>query len=68
MPLCRGTEKLSNYTPGEGSSAFYIYLYILLTGADKVCRWEKAHYYLGKHYNKIIESEKAKPLGKEAQI
>ncbi|OOO03775.1 phosphatidylinositol 3- and 4-kinase catalytic [Aspergillus oryzae] len=31
-------------------------------------RWEKAHYYLGKHYNKILDSEKAKPLGKEAQI
>ncbi|KAH2025433.1 hypothetical protein KXV43_001046 [Aspergillus fumigatus] len=33
-----------------------------------VQRWEKAHYYLGKHYDKILESEKAKPLGKEAQI
>ncbi|PYH47273.1 protein kinase MEC1 [Aspergillus saccharolyticus JOP 1030-1] len=31
-------------------------------------RWEKAHYYLGKHYNKILDSEKARPLGKEAQI
>ncbi|KAE8133779.1 hypothetical protein BDV38DRAFT_274097 [Aspergillus pseudotamarii] len=31
-------------------------------------RWEKAHYYLGKHYNKILDSEKTKPLGKEAQI
>ena len=31
-------------------------------------RWEKAHYYLGKHYNKILDSEKAKPMGKEAQI
>jgi serine/threonine-protein kinase ATR len=31
-------------------------------------RWEKAHYYLGRHYNKIIESERAKPPGKEAQI
>jgi serine/threonine-protein kinase ATR len=31
-------------------------------------RWEKAHYYLGKHYNKILDSEKAKPLGREAQI
>ncbi|CAG8024016.1 unnamed protein product [Penicillium olsonii] len=28
----------------------------------------RAHYYLGKHYNKILESEKAKPMGKEAQI
>ncbi|GLA55219.1 serine/threonine-protein kinase M1 [Aspergillus niger] len=31
-------------------------------------RWEKAHYYLGKHYNKILDLEKAKPLGREAQI
>ncbi|KAJ5681529.1 uncharacterized protein N7477_001469 [Penicillium maclennaniae] len=31
-------------------------------------RWEKAHYYLGKHYNKILDSEKIKPMGKEAQI
>ncbi|KAL5332264.1 hypothetical protein BJX70DRAFT_393110 [Aspergillus crustosus] len=31
-------------------------------------KWEKAHYYLGKHYNKILDSEKMKPLGKEAQI
>jgi serine/threonine-protein kinase ATR len=31
-------------------------------------KWEKAHYYLGKHYNKILESEKSKPMGKEAQI
>ncbi|KAJ5683180.1 hypothetical protein N7462_006345 [Penicillium macrosclerotiorum] len=31
-------------------------------------RWEKAHYYLGKHYNKILDSEKSKPMGKEAQI
>ncbi|KAI1919319.1 serine/threonine-protein kinase M1 [Ophidiomyces ophidiicola] len=31
-------------------------------------RWEKAHYYLGKHYAKILDSEKVKPVGKEAQI
>ncbi|PGG96942.1 serine/threonine-protein kinase ATR [Blastomyces parvus] len=31
-------------------------------------RWEKAHYYLGRHYTKILDSEKSKPLGKEAQI
>ena len=30
-------------------------------------RWEKGHYYLGKHYNKLLESEKAKPPGKQAQ-
>ncbi|CEJ55236.1 Putative UVSB PI-3 kinase [Penicillium brasilianum] len=31
-------------------------------------KWEKAHYYLGKHYNKILDLEKVKPMGKEAQI
>jgi serine/threonine-protein kinase ATR len=36
--------------------------------ADQAFRWEKAHYYLGKHYNKILDSEKIKPMGKEAQI
>ncbi|KAL8671782.1 MAG: hypothetical protein Q9168_003729 [Polycauliona sp. 1 TL-2023] len=30
-------------------------------------RWEKAHYYLGKHYNKLLEHEKAKTTAKRAQ-
>ncbi|KAL8891174.1 MAG: hypothetical protein Q9215_001770 [Flavoplaca cf. flavocitrina] len=30
-------------------------------------RWEKAHYYLGKHYNKLLEHEKAKMTAKRAQ-
>ncbi|KAL8699738.1 MAG: hypothetical protein Q9224_001285 [Gallowayella concinna] len=30
-------------------------------------RWEKAHYYLGKHYNKLLEHEKAKVTAKRAQ-
>ena len=34
---------------------------------DSHNRWEKGHYYLGKHYNKLLESEKAKAPGKQAQ-
>ena len=30
-------------------------------------RWEKAHYYLGKHYSKLLDSEKAKPFAKQSQ-
>jgi len=30
-------------------------------------KWEKGHYYLGKHYNKLLESEKSKPPAKQAQ-
>ena len=34
---------------------------------DAQNRWEKGHYYLGKHYNKLLESEKAKSPSKQAQ-
>ena len=30
-------------------------------------KWEKGHYYLGRHYNKLYESEKARPPSKQAQ-
>ena len=30
-------------------------------------RWEKGHYYLGKHYNKLLDSEKSKSPAKQAQ-
>ena len=30
-------------------------------------RWEGGHYHLGKHYNKLLESEKAKDHPKQAQ-
>ena len=29
-------------------------------------RWEKGHYYLGKHYNKLLEAEKALPKNKQS--
>lgn len=34
---------------------------------DSHRRWDKGWYYLGKYYNKILDSEKTKPVGKEAQ-
>lgn len=37
------------------------------TAVDFHVRSEKGHYYLGKHYNKLLESEKAKPPAKQAQ-
>jgi hypothetical protein len=62
MSSSKDIEKPSNSI--RGTSLFSYMIKFLLT-----CnRWEKAHYYLGKHYNKILDSEKAKPLGKEAQI
>ncbi|KZF22699.1 hypothetical protein L228DRAFT_247070 [Xylona heveae TC161] len=33
--------------------------------ADAYPRWEKVHYQLGKHYNKLLESEAALPISKQ---
>lgn len=30
-------------------------------------RWEQGHYYLGRHYNKLYEVEKALPSGKQSE-
>ncbi|KAI9844262.1 MAG: serine/threonine-protein kinase M1 [Sclerophora amabilis] len=34
--------------------------------ANTHIKWEKGHYYLGRHYNKLLESEKALPPSKQA--
>lgn len=50
---------------GQTQSDFIISRY--KNALESANRWEKGHYYLGKHYNKLLESEKAKPPGKQAQ-
>ena len=50
---------------GQTQSDAIVHQYQLVTEAHS--RWEKGHYYLGKHYNKLLESEKARPLSKQAQ-
>ena len=30
-------------------------------------QWEKGHYALGRHYNKLLDSERSKPTGKESE-
>jgi serine/threonine-protein kinase ATR len=36
------------------------------TGVNAFARWDKGHYYLGRHYNKILESEKSLPRNKQS--
>jgi len=50
---------------GQTQSDIIVHEYKKAVGQHN--RWEKGHYYLGKHYNKLLESEKAKPPGKQAQ-
>ena len=37
------------------------------TAKDSYMRWEQGHYYIGRHYNKLYEVEKALPPIKQAQ-
>ena len=50
---------------GQTQSDFIIKQY--QTAVDFHNRSDKGHYYLGKHYNKLLESEKAKEPAKQAQ-
>ena len=36
--------------------------------ATTYSQWEKGHYYLGRHYNKLLESEKALPPERQADV
>lgn len=36
------------------------------TGVTAFARWDKGHYYLGRHYNKVLESEKSLPRNKQS--
>jgi serine/threonine-protein kinase ATR len=53
-------------TAGQTQSEVIIKTYRKVTEHHR--KWEKGWYYLGKHYNKILDSEKAKPMGKESQV
>ena len=53
-------------TAGQTQSEVIIKTYRKVT--EHYRKWEKGWYHLGKHYNKILDSEKAKPMGKESQI
>lgn len=48
---------------GQTPSAVIIRKYQLAVQTHS--RWEKGHYYLGKHYNKLLQSEKAMPRSKQ---
>jgi len=46
--------------------ARFVCVTIILCSSLTCTRWEKGHYYLGKHYNKLLEAEKVLPVGKQS--
>lgn len=59
---------LAKWIDRAGQTQSDVIIHQYKTAADYHSRWEKGHYYLGKHYNKLLESEKAKPPAKQSQI
>ena len=52
----------SGHSQSKDMTARYQY------AAKNFQRWEKGHYYLGKHYNKLLEAEKALPKNKQSPM
>ena len=50
---------------GQTQSQFIVSRY--KSSVASFTRWERGHFHLAKHYNKLLESEKSKPPGKQAQ-
>ena len=58
---------LARWNDGAGQTQSDTIINQYREAIDSHRRWEKGHYFLGKHYNKLLESEKAKPPHKQAQ-
>ena len=63
----RANLLLAKWVDRAGQTKSEIVIGCYHQAVDTYNRWEKGHYHLGKHYNKLLESEKAKPPAKQAQ-
>ncbi|KAI9820333.1 MAG: serine/threonine-protein kinase M1 [Pycnora praestabilis] len=57
---------LAKWLDTAGQTQSHIIIKEYRTALASYNRWEKGHYYLGKHYNKLLESEKTVPPAKRA--
>ncbi|KAK2737122.1 serine/threonine-protein kinase M1 [Myotisia sp. PD_48] len=65
--LAKAHLLLAKWMDGSGQTQSEIIIQRYREAISYHSKWEKAHYYLGRHYAKILDSEKSKPLGKEGQ-
>ncbi|KAI4194332.1 MAG: hypothetical protein LQ350_007823 [Teloschistes chrysophthalmus] len=67
VPKSRAHLLLAKWVDGAGQTQSGSIIQEYRQAIKWYSRWEKVHYYLGKHYNKLFEHEKAKPVEKRAQ-
>ncbi|KAL8641328.1 MAG: hypothetical protein Q9228_001843 [Teloschistes exilis] len=67
VPKSRAHLLLAKWVDGAGQTQSESIIQEYRQAIKGHARWEKAHYYLGKHYNKLFEHERAKTMEKRAQ-
>ncbi|KAL8900267.1 MAG: hypothetical protein Q9207_005780 [Kuettlingeria erythrocarpa] len=67
IPKARAHLLLAKWVDGAGQTQSDSIVQEYKQAIKWHARCEKAHYYLGKHYNKLFEYEKARPTAKRAQ-
>lgn len=67
FPKARAHLLLAKWIDGAGQTQSQLIIEEYRLAIRWYTRWEKAHYYLGKHYNKLLEHEKAKMTSNRSQ-
>ncbi len=67
IPKAKAHLLLAKWVDGAGQTQSDSIVHEYKQAIKWHARCEKAHYYLGKHYNKLFEYEKARPTAKRAQ-
>ncbi|CAO1598571.1 serine/threonine-protein kinase M1 [Xanthoria calcicola] len=67
FPKARAHLLLAKWIDGAGQTQSQLIIEEYRLAIRWYTRWEKAHYYLGKHYNKLLEHEKAKMTSSRSQ-
>ena len=63
---CHAELLLAKWLDRAGQTQSHALKEAYAAGIMSYPRWDKGHYYLGRHYDKLLESEKALPLGKQS--
>lgn len=66
MLTARAKLLLAKWLDASGQTQTKNMTELYQSAAKNFQRWEKGHYYLGKHYQKILEAEKALPKDKQS--
>ena len=67
MLSARANLLLAKWLDASGQSQATLVTSKYQHAAKHYARWETGHYYLGKHYNKLLEAERALPASKQSE-